>query len=55
MGNYEAIAYAVVALFELQSEGKEVTPLKLKARMLSLMDMNTESMIYKKAQEKGLI
>ena len=30
MGNYEAIAYAVVALFELQSEGKEVTPLKLK-------------------------
>jgi hypothetical protein len=55
MDNYEAIAYAVVALHELQCEKGEVTPEKLKARMLYLMDMNSEAEIYKKAKNKGLI
>ncbi|NOW92353.1 hypothetical protein BCD91_004376 [Clostridium beijerinckii] len=55
MDNYKAIAYAVIALDELIKEGKDITTQKLKDRMLYLMDMNTESMIYKKAQEKGLI
>ena len=55
MDNYEAIAYAVMALDELIKEGKEVTTQKLKARMTYLMDMNSESEIYKKAHERGLI
>jgi hypothetical protein len=55
MDNYEAIAYVVVALHELQIEKKEVNPEKLKARMLYLMDMNSEAAIYKKAKNKGLV
>ncbi|CUU46960.1 hypothetical protein [Clostridium beijerinckii] len=55
MGNYEAIAYAVMALDELIKEGNDITTQKLRDRILYLMDMNTETMIYKKAQEKGLI
>lgn len=55
MDNYEAIAYAVVALEELKKEDKELTPQKLKAKMLYLMDMNSESAIYEKAQKRGLI
>lgn len=55
MDNYEAIAYAVMALDELKKEGNEVTPQKLKSKMLYLMDLNSESEIYKKAQKRGLI
>ena len=55
MDNYEAISYAVMALDELVKEGKGINPQKLKARMTYLMDMNSESEIYKKAQKKGLI
>ena len=55
MDNYEAIAYAVMAFDELKKEGKEITTDKLKAKMLYLMDMNSESEIYKKAQKRGLI
>lgn len=55
MDNYEAMAYAVMALDELIKEGKEVTPQKLKARMTYLMDMNSESEIYIKAQRRGLM
>lgn len=55
MDNYEAMAYALMALDELIKEGKEITPQKLKARMAYLMDMNSEAEIYKKAHEKGLI
>lgn len=55
MDNYEAIAYAVMALDELKKEGKDITPQKLKDRMLYLMDMNSESEIYKKARKRGLI
>lgn len=55
MDNYEAIAYAVMALDELLKEGEEVTPQKLKAKMMYLMDMNSESEIYKKAQKRKLI
>lgn len=55
MDNYKAIAYAVMALDELKKEGKEITTDKLKAKMLYLMDMNSETAIYKKAQKSGLI
>lgn len=55
MDNYEAIAYAVVALDDLKKECEEITPQNLKGKMLYLMDMNSESEIYKKAQKKGLI
>jgi len=55
MDNYEAIAYAVVALDELKKDGIDITAQKLKAKMIYLMDMNSESEIYNKAHEKGLI
>ncbi|BCZ46956.1 hypothetical protein psyc5s11_30230 [Clostridium gelidum] len=55
MDNYEAMSYAVMALDELIKENKEISPQKLKARMTYLMDMNSESEIYKKAHEKGLM
>ncbi len=48
MDNYQAIAYAVVALEELQKEGKKINNDTLKGRMLHLMDMYSESEIYKK-------
>jgi len=47
MGNYEAVAYAVVALEQLQQENKEVNNITLKGRMLYLMDQYSESEIYK--------
>jgi len=55
MDNYQAVAYATMALHELIKESKEITPQKLKSKMLYLMDMNSESEIYKKAQKKGLV
>jgi len=48
MGNYEAVAYAVVALKQLKNEGKEVNEIELRGRMLYLMDMYSENEIYKK-------
>ena len=47
MDNYEAIAYAVVALEQLKQEGKEINNNTLKGRMLKLMDLHSESEIYK--------
>lgn len=55
MDNYDAIAYAVVALDDLKKEGVEITPQNLKGKMLYLMDMNSESEIYKRAQKRKLI
>jgi len=55
MDNYEAIAYAVMALDELLKEGEEITAQNLKGKMLYLMDMNSESEIYKKAQKRKLV
>lgn len=55
MDNYEAIAYALVALDDLKKEDEEITTQKLKGKMLYLMDMNSESEIYKKAQKRKLI
>ena len=55
MDNYEAIAYALVALDEIKKEREEITPQSLKGKMLYLMDMNSESEIYKKAQKRKLI
>lgn len=48
MDNYEAIAYAVIALQELREEGKEVDERSLRGRMLSLMDRYSEKEIYEK-------
>lgn len=47
MGNYEAIAYACVALYQLNKEGVKVDELSLRSRMLYLMDMYSESEIYR--------
>lgn len=55
MDNYEAIAYALVALDEIKKEGEEVTSQSLKGKMLYLMDIHSESEIYKKAQKRELI
>lgn len=55
MDNYEAIAYAVVAVDDLKNEGVEITTQNLKGKMLYLMDMNSETAIYNKAQKRGLI
>lgn len=43
MGNYEAIAYAVVAVKQLQQESKEINENTLKGRMLYLMDIYSEN------------
>lgn len=48
MDNYEAVAYACVALAELQKEGKDVNTNALKGKMLLLMDLNSAVEIYKK-------
>lgn len=52
MDNYEAIAYARVALRELKEENTEVTEQTLRSRMLYLMDMNSESEIIKRLEGK---
>lgn len=48
MDNYEAVAYACVAVKQLQDEGKEINEQSLRGRMLSLMDRYSESEIYTK-------
>lgn len=53
MDNYEAIAYAVIALKELQKENLETNSCNLKARMLYLMDKYSESEIYKMYEREG--
>lgn len=47
MDNWQAKAYGWVALYQLQNEGKEVTPDKLSGRMSYLMDMYSETEIEK--------
>lgn len=47
MGNYQAIAYAVTAVETLRKDGKELTPITLRGRMLHLMDLYSETEIYK--------
>lgn len=42
MDNYQAIA-----VIQLQKESKEITPVTLKGRMLHLMDLYSETAIYK--------
>lgn len=49
MDNYEAIAYAVVALNEIKKERKEINKQTLSGKMLYLMDMYSEKEILKKA------
>lgn len=51
MGNYEAIAYAFVALEQLKKEGVEVNSSNLRGRMLHLMDLYSESEIYEMYSE----
>jgi hypothetical protein len=48
MDNYEAVAYACVAVKQLQDEDKEINEQSLRGRMLSLMDRYSESEIYTK-------
>lgn len=47
MGNYEAIAYAVVALEQLKEERIELSKQNLRERMLYLMDRYSEDEIYR--------
>lgn len=49
MDNYEAIAYAVVAVSELNKKGKEITKRSITVEMVYQMDMNSESEILNKA------
>lgn len=51
MDNYEAIAYACVALNGLEEENKEINETTLKNRMLYLMDLHSESEIYSKYEK----
>ena len=51
MDNYQAIAYAQVALSLLQKENVEITPKTLKGRMIYLMDMYSEREIEKVADK----
>lgn len=50
MSNYEAIAYAVVAVDQLKMENQPITRLILETRMLYLMDMYSQSEILNKAE-----
>lgn len=52
MGNYEAIAYAVIAMEQLQEEGKELNEQNLRGRMLYLMDRYSEKEIYDRYSNK---
>lgn len=47
MDNWQAQAYAWVALYQLQKENKEITPDKLTDKMTYLMDMYSETEIEK--------
>lgn len=47
MGIYETIAYAVVAVETLRKESRKLTPTTLRGRMLHLMDLYSETEIYK--------
>jgi hypothetical protein len=47
MDNYEAIAYAKVALRELQRQKKEINEKTLGHKMLYLMDIYSEKEILK--------
>jgi hypothetical protein len=47
LNNYQAEAYAWVALYQLQKENKEIAPDKLTSRMRYLMDTKSESEIQK--------
>jgi hypothetical protein len=51
MDNYEAIAYAKVAVNELRKNGKEITEKSIQREMIYQMDMNSESEILKKAEK----
>lgn len=51
MDNYEAIAYAKVAVNELRKSGKEITERSIQREMIYQMDMNSESEILKKAEK----
>lgn len=51
MDNYDAIAYACVALRKLQTDGMEITEETIKGKMLHLMDMHSEPKIYKMYEE----
>lgn len=48
MDNYECLAYASIALYNLQKEDKEVTVQNLRAEMTYLMDMNSGTEIERK-------
>ena len=52
MDNYEAVAYAGIALAQLQKEGKEIKQDSLKGRMLALMDKYSEGDIYIKYEKE---
>lgn len=52
MDNYEAIAYACVALRQLKSENKVIDEENLKGEMISLMDMHSESEIFALYEEE---
>jgi hypothetical protein len=50
MDNYQAIAYAWVAVYQLQNESEEITPSTVAKRMTYLMDMKSETEIEKLKQ-----
>lgn len=47
MDNYQAMAYASMALLNLQKKNEEITVQKLRAEMIHLMDTKSESEIEK--------
>lgn len=51
MDNYEAIAYAVVAVSELNKKRREITKRTITAEMVYQMDMNSESEILRKSEK----
>ena len=52
MDNYQAIAYAVIAVKTLKKERRELTPTTLRGQMLHLMDLYTETEIYRRYEKE---
>lgn len=53
MDNYQCISYGCMAVRELKKRKEEITERNLKAEMIYLMDMYSESEIYKKYQQEN--
>lgn len=53
MENYQCIAYAICSLRNIQKQHEQITEQSLKRELIYLMDIYSESEIYKKYQQEN--